>query len=145
MRENPNRDWKRIWRNIADRRLNGTERGLYYMLVNNKIPHQDLLHRMQRADSPTCEICNVPEDLKHKLSTCRRVSRAWTILQNRLRNIVANRGFTFEDLKNPILKRVNRADRLLILKIFIQYVAFIINNNNQIDTDALSFHLDSEI
>lgn len=56
---------------------------------------------------------------------------------DRLRNIVANRGFTFEDLKNPILKRVNRADRLLILKIFI--------HNNQIGTDALSFHLDSEI
>lgn len=145
MNENPNRDWKRIWRNIADHRLNCTERGLYYMLVNDKIPHQALMFRMQRVNSPACAICNVPEDLKHKLSTCSRVLRAWGVLQTKLRVIVTNRNFAFDDLKYPELKIVNRYDRLLILKTFIQYVIFITHDNNHINVDALSFHLDSEI
>lgn len=145
MRENPTLDWKRIWRNIADRRLNNTERGLYYLLVNNKMSHQALLYRMQRVDSPNCVMCNVPEDLMHKLSTCRRVSMAWTVLQTKLRNIASNRNFSFDSLRNPELKGINRRDKIQVLRAFIQYIVFITLDDNQIDIDALSFHLDSEI
>lgn len=145
MRDNPTLDWKRIWRNIGDRRLSSSERNLYYLLVNHKFAYRALLFRMQRVDSPSCDSCNVLEDLQHKLSTCARVRTAWTVLQTKIRSITFNRSFSFDELLAPELKRVNINEKLLILRSFIQYVMFISTDDNVVDIQALSSHLENEI
>lgn len=140
----PNLNWRMIWRNI--RKLNSYERSMFYLLVNRKLPHQELLYRMQRVTSPLCPNCNrASEDLEHKFATCPRVSTAWSVLQYKLQMIVPNRVFNFSNILQPTLQGIRNSDRIKLLKSCIQYVIFVNSSNNVIDIDALDFHLDTEI
>lgn len=132
-----NCDWMAVWRNIKSRYLSSSERSFYFILVNEKIAHGELLFRMQRVDSAICAFCNsCNESLVHKIAICPRVAPSWRILQRELVTIYPSKTFSVEDLIRPSMK-INRNDKIKILKLFINYVICINESNNHIDTAAL--------
>lgn len=141
----PNIDWPLVWRNVKSRGLTPEEKSNYYLLVNCKIMHQDLLFRMERVDSPNCLYCNQSvESLQHKFANCTRVIPAWNILQQMLRTIFPSRSFTVEELIFPAMK-IRASSKTKIMKYFINYVLFINTCNINIDINALKFHFESEV
>lgn len=141
MEENANISWKRVWSNIGVKELTSMERSVYYLVVNGKIPHAQLLHRQNRVASPYCNQCpNTEEDLEHKLAGCPRISALWNHLLSRLETNIGRR-MTFISLKIPELKNMNRRCRYQALKAFITYVNFILDANDQKTVEALNFVL----
>lgn len=140
-------NWKRVWVNIGSRMLSSNQRSSWYLLVNEKVEHRLLWHNIRRADNPQCLHCNrATETLKHKLSECIRVTAAWSHLQGLLTTILNNRrGLSFEDLIHPVLNNTRRRQKIEILKLFINYVTFIINCDNAVDIGELDFHLQTEV
>lgn len=143
----PTVNWKRVWRNIGSKTLTSEQRSNWYLLVNEKMEHRSLWFTIRRADSEQCVHCNsAVETLKHKLSECTRVAAAWRHLQGRLATILNRpRTFTFEDLLRPTLINTNKRQKTLILKIFINYVTFVINCDNAVDVRELDFFLQVEM
>lgn len=136
--------WTRIWKNISSKDLNTTERTCLYLTVNNKITHQELLFRTNRASTPNCEHCGSVDTLQHKLACCSRVSGAWALLQRKLQGVTAA-NLPFEALARPELRRIGRRTRAVILKIFANYVIFIAKVNGPVDISALDFFLQTEV
>lgn len=143
---NPTVDWKRVWLNVGSRKLTSAERSSWYVLVNGKIEHRQLWHTIRRVDSERCLHCNAAtETIKHKLSECRRVTAAWSHMQTILATVVnRRRRFSYEELIYPILSGTNNRQKIKILKLFINYVTFIIGCDNVVDIDELDFYLQIE-
>lgn len=143
----PHTNWTRCWRNVGIRQLGCKVKSQLYMMVNEKVEHRNLWSRIGRADAGTCPHCNVAcETLRHKFSECRRVAAAWELL--RRKTSVFFRGWqtlTFENLHRPQLIGVNRLNRIKILKLFYNYITFIIEHNEVIDIHSLEFFLDTEV
>lgn len=145
--EYPAANWQQIWRNIASKQLSSNERSILYMLVNAKLEHRKLMFRMNRADGENCVHCNAAcETLDHKLSTCVRVVAAWRLLQQKISSLLRGwRSFSIDDLLRPQLLNVPRQKKIRILKMFVHYVIFIMENNNVIDVGTLEFEIDNVV
>lgn len=143
----PTVNWKRVWLNIASKDLNSTQRSAYYLLVNEKIEHRQLWHTIRRVDTERCIHCNAAsETLKHKFSECRRVAAAWEVLNRMFQNLSNNRRrFSFEELLHPELNNMNKRQKTLIMKYFINYVTFINKCDNFVDVSELEFYLQVEL
>lgn len=141
MEQNINIAWQRVWKNIRIKELTSKEQSVYYLLVNDKIPHNALLHRQNRVASPFCQQCpNSDEDLEHKFTICHRTSALWNHLQSRFETTLGRR-MSFTSLKIPELKGLTRRCRYQALKMFIVYVNFILEANDQLSVEALDFVL----
>lgn len=146
MSSDPTLDWKLIWRNINSKKLKSAERSWYFLLVNKKTTHGELLHRMNIVNTPNCAHCGAQrEDLQHKFSACSRVTGAWRTLQRHLAAAGMNGTTSFNSLAQPELRRLRRDVKHKVMKLFINYINFINQCNNQIDVDSLNFHLENEI
>lgn len=105
-------DWNKIWENIHDKRLPTTARTVWYMAVNRKLTTNVRLHKIQRADSPNCTVCNQLETDEH-LFTCNEVEDIWAIFRQKLASILRTspnaittaRLFTPDDVPYPNTKR----------------------------------------
>lgn len=146
-RVHPRVDWKRIWTSLHWRAFTSVEKSNLYLLTNEKGPHRELLHTIGRADSNLCLHCNTTLDtMQHRYCECPRVHLAWEYLQRKMREILGGwRRLQFTELARPVLNRINKNNRILILKLFIHYVTFVNSHNNQIDINALEFYLNSEL
>lgn len=146
-RLHPEFDWKRIWASLRWRAFTSTEKSILYMTINEKGAHRELLHTIGRADSNTCFHCNITiETMQHRFSDCPRVRPAWEFLQSKIRVVLGVwRTVSFSDLLRPVLNRICKVKRILILKLFAHYIMFVNNNENQIDINALEFYLNCEL
>lgn len=144
MQKHPDLLWTRIWKNISAKELNTAEKTCLYLTVNQKISHQELLFRTNRAPSPNCEHCGFVGTLQHKLADCSRVSGAWALLQGKLQGITTI-NLPYEALARPELRRIGRRTRAAILKTFACYVIFIDKVNGLVDINALDFFLQTEV
>lgn len=141
MEEHPNVSWATVWENIRSKTLTSAERSTYYLLVNEKIPHASLLYRQNRLSSPDCQICaNGLEDLEHKFSSCSNVSLLWDHLRSKLETTL-NRRVSFRSMVRPELKNTNVHSRYRALKLFINYINFILDANNVMSVQSLDFFL----
>lgn len=139
--DNPTVCWTRIWKVIGDKFFTTYERSQMYLFVNRKIPNRALLFRQNRTDSPNCMLCpNNIDDLEHKLTSCIRTSILWNHIKGKLDTILGNR-ITFEYLLMPIFQNVSISNRRKVLRLFICYVNFVLNNNNTFTVEALDFVL----
>lgn len=140
---NNNTNWKRVWRNIADRNLSPQQRSDLYMWVNQKMPHRRLLFIMRRTDGEQCIHCGIPiETLQHKFFECSRVRDAYGLLQQTLHALIGGqRTLQYADLLRPSLDRITTPTRRRILKILIEYIIFIEKCNGVIDVNELNFNL----
>lgn len=139
----PTVNWKRVWLNIASKELDSCQRSTYYLLVNEKIEHRKLWHTIRRVDSENCAHCNAgSETLKHKFSECQRVAAAWELLNNTLAARLNNRRrFSFEELLHPELNNMNKRQKTIVMKHFINYVTFINRCDNIVNVRELEFYL----
>lgn len=136
---NPRVSWTRVWRNVRARNLTSLEKSTYYLLVNGKIPHAALLYRQNRANSAFCIHCpNETEDLEHKLSKCRKISHLWNHLKPKLESILGRR-VEFKNFQIPEFRLTREADVGRCLKLFINYVNFILDAKHDFTTQALDF------
>lgn len=143
----PTVNWKKVWRNIGSRLLSSEQRSSWYLLVNEKTEHRSLWFTIRRADSDQCVHCNTaPETLKHKFTECQRVSAAWRHLRGLLATIVNRpRELSFEDLVRPVLNNLSRRKQVSVLKLFINYVTFVMSCDNVVDVAELDFFLQVEM
>lgn len=143
----PTVNWKRVWNNIASKKLTSAQRSSWYLLANEKIEHRQLWFKIRRVDSEQCLHCNAAvETLKHKLSECPRVTAAWTHLQRMLTTTLnGRRRLSFDDLVQPVLDNINRYKKIEILKLLINYVTFINTCDNAVDVNELEFYLNAEM
>lgn len=143
----PTVEWKKVWRNIADKKLTSEQRSDWYVLVNGKTEHRSLWHTIRRADSDQCTHCNLTvETLKHKFSECMRVTAAWRHLHSVLETVLGGRRrLTFEDMVRPVLNNTSRRQRTTILKLLINYVTFVTRCDNAVDVGELDFYLRVEM
>lgn len=120
-----NRNWRRIWKHAEHRTLTSEEKSMFYRLINGKLEHKDLRHRMDdnRWPDPNCAECQQQETIKHKFAECRTVAVLW---QEATRQILATsgRGLSFDDLQFPDLLNVDRGRVGRILKTFIRYIMY---------------------
>lgn len=141
-RDNPQIEWKTVWRNISSKKLSSPERSWYYLLANGKVSHQHLLFRINRVNTPACLHCGAAnEDLDHKFSTCPRVAEAWRCLTQLTTLESSMRRISFRDLAQPTLKQVSRTNRIKIMKLFINYIKHVCNSENTIDVNRLKLEL----
>lgn len=118
-RNYPGINWSTICRNISSKRLTSEQRISLYVLVNEKTEHRRLMNIIgtccTSVDTPPAEIND----------DTRWVARP-----------------TFDDLVRPVLNNVPTLTKYNILKIFIKYISF--NVNNRIDVSELDFMLNLE-
>ena len=138
---NPAVTWKRVWRNIRTKGLTSSEKSTYYLLVNGKIPHAALLFRQNRVNSDQCDHCHqAVEDLEHKLTQCSRVVHLWNFLRPKL-ELILNQRVVYKNFALPELNNTRVEARRKALKMFINYVNFVIDASNVFTVDALEFIL----
>lgn len=140
--ENPNTNWRQVWKNISARALSSVERSTLYIWVNQKIPHRRLLSRMRRTDGDQCTHCAAAvETVQHKFFDCPRVNEATRLLQQKLAAIfpVGRRVFDSGELMRPALERLSARKKSTVLKHLVVYITFIDNCNGRVDTDELNF------
>ena len=139
MREHPAVAWRLVWRNIRNKALTSAEKSTFYLLVNRKIPHAELLFRQSRLSSGTCQHCfSSVEDLEHKLAQCTRVRHLWNFIQSKLEAIL-NRRLSFSLFLIPELKNHNASSRNKALKLFIVYINFILDPDCSFTLASLEF------
>ncbi|XP_052567400.1 uncharacterized protein LOC120430347 [Culex pipiens pallens] len=124
------RQWKRIFKNLADQRVASTLRANWYIIVHEKIQHNDLLYRQQRRDNPDCNECpGVAETLEHKLFKCITVRTVWNYVRSLLGNLdprlqcKQNAYFMFPSLQGlsaPVAQRTKH--------IVAKYLHFVVSN-----------------
>ena len=112
----PSTDWRRIWKNVSSFKLSSHQRSMLYLLVHNKVPHGQLLDRMNRASS-ACSFCS--------FALCSRVSSAWSILMQAIIAIIPNHNLHFPSLLLPILSHTI-SKRIPILLLFANYIIHIV-------------------
>lgn len=138
---NPRASWRSVWRNVRARSLTSLEKSTFYLLVNGKLPHAALLFRQHRISSAFCIHCpNETEDLEHKLSKCRKISHLWNHLKPKLESIL-DRRVEFKNFQIPEFRAIRMANVERCLKLFINYVNFILDTKNDFTTQALDFLL----
>ena len=146
-RDHPGTDWKKVWKNLASRRLSSSQRSDLYLLVNEKTEHRRLMNVIGRASDSTCLHCTVAtETLQHKFCECPRVVTAWAHIQRTLSTMLGGlQRLNFGDLVRPTLTNVSTTTKNSILKTFIKYINFInVNVNNMIDISELDFTINLE-
>ncbi len=121
----PQKNWKKIWKNIQNKQLPSKSRDFWYVLVNNKLPLRTTLYRQERVASPTCQECNQqPETLEHKFAKCIYCRELWTFIQQKIYSISSKR-YKFEDLAFPENLVGIRRIKTKTLKFFAIYLNFI--------------------
>lgn len=143
-RNEPGRNWKRIWRNISTKKLTSKQRSDLYLLINEKTEHRRLMNIIGRNNDPNCQHClRSIETLQHKFCECPRVAPAWSLVQRTVTTILGGwQRPTFDDLFRPTLVNIRETNRLRILKIFINYINFVNESvNNRIDVNEVEFIL----
>uniref|UniRef100_A0A182IEA8 Uncharacterized protein n=1 Tax=Anopheles arabiensis TaxID=7173 RepID=A0A182IEA8_ANOAR len=139
--ESPSTDWRWIWKNVSSFKLSSHQRSMLYLLVHNKVSHGLLLDRMNRASS-TCSFCSREETLEHRFALCSRVAGAWSILMQAIEAVVPNHNLNFPSLLLPILSHISIRKRIPILRLFANYIIYIVGNNNAvIDEEILKCSL----
>ena len=51
------RQWRRIFKNINDRRMPSDHRAIWYRIIHGKVQHKELLYRQNRCISAECDEC----------------------------------------------------------------------------------------
>lgn len=127
--------------------MTSAQRSSWYLLVNGKLEHRQLWYTIRRVDSEQCLHCNAAvETLKHKLSVCRRVAAAWSHLQSVLATLIDDRRrLSYEELVHPVFDGMRNRTKAKVLKLFINYVSFVINCDNAVDVGELDFYLRVEL
>ena len=124
------RQWKRIFKNLADQRLDSSLRANWYMVIHGKIQHNDLLYRQRRRYNPDCNECRgVVKTLEHKLFKCVTVRSVWTYARSLLGNLDPrlrsknNDYFMFPSLQG-LSGTVIQRTKMIIAK----YLHFVVSN-----------------
>lgn len=140
----PTNDWQRTWRNVMSSQLSSLHRSTLFRAVNGKIEHRRILFVMRRVENEHCTFCDnaTVETLQHKFSSCARVCPAWAILQQKIADIMNGwRRLSYDELIRPSLERIDSRRRIAILKLFAEYICYISNCSDRIDTQSLEHHL----
>lgn len=125
------REWRRIFKQIGDSRLNSTLRSNWYCAIHGKIHHNELLHRQHRRASPDCDHCpGTVETLEHRLFECHMVSPVWNYAKTRLFSISPFlRNKRNEYFLYPSLNRLPREQSLQTKTIVAKYLHFVCVNS----------------
>lgn len=139
MNEHPAVAWRSVWRNIRSKVLTSAEKTTFYLLVNRKIPHAELLFRQNRLDSGTCQHClGAVEDLEHKFAKCTRVRHLWNFIQSKL-GAILNRRISFNLFLIPELNNIEANSKSRALKLFIFYINFVLDPDCSFTLASLDF------
>lgn len=78
MLENPQREWKIIFKNLHNKNLSSKSRSTWYRIMHGKIMTNSMLFNQQRRPDPYCEECNMEiDDIEHKIFKCSTSRRIW--------------------------------------------------------------------
>lgn len=126
--EDDNANWTLVWKNTSSKCLSSEERSLYYLLVHRKVPCRENMHNIGRADSPLCVNCSmgVNETIIHRYAACDAIKNIWQHTLGILRRITGTNRLNFEMLACPELAFVRRHDRFSSMKLFINYIKYVI-------------------
>lgn len=81
----PTLNWEQIWENIHTKGLSSDARASWFLATHDVVCTKERVSRVKRDLDPTCETCNQPDTLTHRLVSCTPgVRRAWQLLQHRV-------------------------------------------------------------
>ena len=85
---NPGYDYLKVWRRLHEL-VPVENREIMFKLLHNKLPVPERLHRIGVRNDPYCLSCPGQEisDIVHYLCTCTKVSRTWTWLRLKMRDM----------------------------------------------------------
>lgn len=66
----PSRRWSTVWTNLDNKWLPLQWKETGYLFINEMIPTGDKLFRHGRSASSNCHICNQPDTLRHRITSC---------------------------------------------------------------------------
>ena len=89
-------DYNLAWKRISLPVLSSSVRDITFMLLHNKLPTKERLHRVGLSSDPFCHECpgSPLSNVEHYFCLCLRVQNVWPRVQNILTNLVG------EDITN---------------------------------------------
>jgi zinc-binding in reverse transcriptase len=141
----PQIDWKKIWKNLSDKTISSRGRAMWYILVNKKTPVNSIMHNQGRVASPNCPNCDVLEDITHKYVTCIHTRRYWAYTQNFLVR-KTGRLIHFDSIVQPEFPQTTRREKRKLMQWLSIYISFI----ESVETmhrslNLLEYHLENQI
>ena len=78
--------YKNVWRLLNLPLLYSSTRDIMYLLIHNKLPVRERLHRAGLVNDPFCLCCLIPSvsDTEHYFCSCTKVSSVWNLVKQKL-------------------------------------------------------------
>lgn len=75
---NSQRNWKAVFKNIHNKLLPAEQRSAWFLMIHERIPHNELLHRQNPTNDPECTLCPGETDtIVHRIFKCTTSRRVW--------------------------------------------------------------------
>ena len=77
-------DFSIAWKRLHTSKLSSEESGCLYLLINNKLPVPERLHRISVRDTPYCVLCPglIVSDVLHYFCSCLRTRGVWSWIKS---------------------------------------------------------------
>lgn len=144
IRENPHRDWKKVFNNLHSKILTSDQRATWLAVMHRKIETNEMLFNRGRKDNPGCDRCPGEIDtVIHHLFKCGVNRQIWSYMRNYF--ITIDRRVASLDAQEwlyPVLHRINRQTRQHFVKSLSIMIKYMVEfNENQRNLDDFKFYM----
>ena len=79
-----------VWKRLRYPSLSASVKEKLFLLIHNKLPIKERLHRIQLADNPFCDLCGDSDicEVEHYFCLCKCVAECWTEVKKILINLL---------------------------------------------------------
>jgi len=78
--------YKNVWRLLNLPVLYSSTRDIFYLLIHNKLPVRERLHRAGIVNDPYCRVCSYSQvaDIEHYFCSCVRINNVWRSIKQKI-------------------------------------------------------------
>lgn len=144
VRENPGRNWKKVFGNLHSKSLTSDQRSTWFGVMHRKIETNEMMFNRGRRNNPECDRCPGEVDtVVHHLFKCGVNRQIWTYLRNNFisidRRVIA---LDAEEWLYPVLHNINRRTRQHFVKLLCIMIMYMIESHeDQRSVDEFKFYM----